>query len=345
MLRVENLSKNWKEFRLKEVSFKVGSGEYFIILGPSGAGKTLLLETIAGIFKPDLGSIFLEGRDITNEPPERRGIAYIPQNYGLFMHMTAYENIAFGLKLRKFQREKIREEVEKIAGILEISDLLGRNVKKLSGGEQQRVAIARALAVKPKILLLDEPFSNLDPNLKGRLMREMKNWRKELEFTAIHVTHSFEESIVLGDRVGILINGEMKQVGEIREVFSKPENEDVAKFLGHENILEGVADGRSLNINGIRIELPQKACGKIRIVIPPESILISKNPLVTSARNNFRAIIHGIEELGAIIKLKLSIGENLLSAYLTKASFVDMNLSEGEEVFISFKATSIHIFE
>lgn len=345
MLRVENLSKSWNEFRLEGISFEIKKGEYFVLLGPSGAGKTLLLETIAGIFKPDRGRILLEGTEITDMPPEKRNIAYIPQNYGLFPHLNAYENIAYGLKLKKLSKDKIQHEVEQIAEILEIKNLLKKSVKALSGGEQQRVAIARALVIKPKVLLLDEPFSNVDASLKAKLMKEMKKWRKDLGFTAIHVTHSFEETLTLGDRVGIMINGRLEQVGEIREVFSKPKNEKVAKFLGHENILEGEADGNVLDVQGLKIEIPKTAYGKLRIIIPPEGILISKDRFLSSARNNFRAKIQGFEDLGAIIKLKLSIESIMLSAYLTKASFVEMGLSEGEEVCVSFKATSVHVFD
>ncbi|MEM0214916.1 MAG: tungstate ABC transporter ATP-binding protein WtpC [Archaeoglobaceae archaeon] len=344
MLKVEDLSKSWKGFRLEKISFEVKKGEYFILLGPSGAGKTLLLETIAGIYKPDNGRVLLEGNEITHLPPEKRNIAYIPQNYGLFTHLNAYENIAYGLKLRKIGKDKIRREVEQIAETLEIKNLLNKNVKALSGGEQQRVAIARALVVKPKILLLDEPFSNLDANLKAKLMKEMKVWKKDFCFTAIHVTHSFEEAIILGDRAGIMINGKLEQVGEIKEVFSKPENERVAKFLGHENILEGEAEGNFVKVNGLKIEIPIKAYGKLRITIPPEGILISKDRFVSSARNNFKAKINGFEDLGAMVKLKLSIEGIMLSAYLTKASFIEMGLSEGEEVYVSFKATSVHVF-
>lgn len=345
MLRVERLSRKWRDFEIRDVSFDVEKGDYFIILGPSGAGKTLLLETIAGIFKPQSGRILLEGKEITSLPPEKREIAYIPQNYGLFPHMSAFENIAFGLKLKKLTREEIRREVEQIAEIMEIKHLLERNVRKMSGGEQQRVAVARALVLKPKLLLLDEPFSSIDPSLKNKLMREMKKWRKEFGFTAIHVTHSFEEAMVLGDRVAVMLGGRIEQVGSIGEVFSKPKHEGVAKFLGHENILEGIAKGKVFEVDGLGIELPQEVHGRIRILIPPESILISKEKFTSSARNSFKALIQGFEDLGAILKLKLSLGDLNLSAYLTKASFFDMRLSEGDEVWISFKATSIHIFE
>jgi len=345
LLRVENLSKSWKNFRFEGVSFEVKHGEYFIILGPSGAGKTMLLETIAGIFKPESGKILLEGKDITHLPPEKRKIAYIPQNYGLFPHLNTFENIAYGLRLRKYPIEEIQKEVHGIAEVLEISNLLGRDVKTLSGGEQQRVAIARALVLKPRLILLDEPFSSVDPNMRGRLMREMKRWRRELGFTAIHVTHSFEEAMFLGDRVGVMIAGKLEQVGEIGHVFSKPKNEMVARFLGHENVFEGQANGNTVEVGGLKIEIARPSRGKIKIVIPPESILISKERTLSSARNNFEASIQSFEDLGTIVKLWLRAGELNFSAYITKASFLDMRLSEGEEVFISFKATSVHVID
>ena len=345
MLRVESLSKSWKNFRFESVSFEVKHGEYFIILGPSGAGKTMLLETIAGIFKPESGKILLEGKDITHLPPEKRKIAYIPQNYGLFPHLNTFENIAYGLRLRKYPIEEIQKEVYGVAEVLEISNLLGRDVKTLSGGEQQRVAIARALVLKPRLILLDEPFSSVDPNMRGRLMREMKRWRRELGFTAIHVTHSFEEAMFLGDRVGVMIGGKLEQVGEIGHVFSKPKNEMVARFLGHENVFEGQANGNTVEVGGLKIEISRTARGKIKIVIPPESILISKEKTTSSARNNFKASIQSFEDMGTIVKLGLRAGGLNFSAYITKASFIDMHLSEGEEVFISFKATSVHVFD
>lgn len=345
MLEVEGLSKSWRNFRLEDVSFEVEKGEHFVVLGPSGSGKTLLLETIAGIHKPERGRILLEGKEITSLPPEKREIAYIPQNYGLFPHLSAFENVIYGLKLKKIPKEEIRRRVDLIAEILEIGNILGRNVRTLSGGEQQRVAIARALVLKPKLILLDEPFSNIDASLRAKLMKEMKKWRKELSFTAIHVTHSFEEALFLGERVGIMIGGRLEQIGKIADVFSRPMNDLVAKFLGHENILEGEADGNILEVDGLKIEIPKRAQGKVRILIPPESILISKEKIISSARNSFKASIQSIEDLGAIVKLKLSLGSINLSAYLTKSSFLDMRLSEGENLYLSFKATAVHVFE
>ncbi|WP_456423654.1 ATP-binding cassette domain-containing protein, partial [Thermococcus sp.] len=205
MLRVEYISKDWGDFHLRGITFEVKDGEYFIILGPSGAGKTVLLEIIAGIIEPDRGSVHLNGRDVTDLPPEKRGLAYIPQNYALFPNMSVFDNIAFGLKVRKLPKAEIERKVREIAEVLGISHLLHRKPGTLSGGESQRVAIARALVIEPPLILLDEPFANLDVQTRAKLMREMKRWRKELGFTALHVTHSFEEAISLGDRVGVML--------------------------------------------------------------------------------------------------------------------------------------------
>lgn len=344
MLRVEDLSKSWKNFSLKGINFEIQSGEYFVVLGPNGAGKTLLLETIAGIFKPDSGRILLNGEDITGKPPEKRNIAYIPQNYGLFYHMKVFDNIAYGLRVRKFDREEIKKQVEEVADFLDIGHLLDRRVKNLSGGEKQRVAIARAMVVRPQLILLDEPFSNIDLSLKNKLLREMKRWKKDFNFTAIHVTHSFDEALSLGDKMGIMMNGKMEQVGEVREVFSKPKTEGIARFLGYENILEGYAEGKILYVENIKIELPQEFYGRIRVMISPQNILISKSMISSSARNNFKAIVEDFEDLGALIKLKLRLNGIRLSAHLTKASFVDMGIKEGEEIYASFKSTAIHVF-
>ncbi|MBE8539918.1 tungstate ABC transporter ATP-binding protein WtpC [Geoglobus acetivorans] len=344
MLEVKNLSKSWMEFELRDICLKVERQEYFVILGPSGAGKTLLLETIAGIFVPDQGRIFLSGEDITALPPEKRGIAYIPQNYALFPHLNVHDNIAFGLKLRKTSRNEMERKISEISEVLGISHLLKRNPKTLSGGEQQRVAIARALVLRPEILLLDEPFSNLDVETRNRLIAEMKEWKRELEFTALHVTHSFEEAISLGDKIGVMVDGRLEQVGDVKEVFSRPKNERIARFLGFENIIEGHASGKALKINGTEIELPFEADGRIRVGIRPEDIIISRDAIRTSARNVLRAKVKSIEETGALVKLTLDAEDVELRAYITRSSLLEMGIKRDEEIYVSFKATAIHIF-
>ncbi|AFL95713.1 molybdate/tungstate ABC type transporter ATPase [Thermococcus cleftensis] len=344
MLEVKGVSKDWKEFRLREISFDVSEGEHFIILGPSGAGKTVLLEIIAGIIEPDSGRVFLDGEDITDLPPERRGLAYIPQNYALFPHMSVFDNIAFGLKLRGVPRPQIERKVREIADVLGIDHLLHRRPKTLSGGEQQRVAIARALVIEPPLVLMDEPFANLDVQTRAKLMGEMKRWRKELGFTALHVTHSFEEAISLGDRVGVMLDGRLVQVGPVREVFSRPASEEVARFLGFENIIEGTAEGRILKTNGVEIELPVEASGRVRVGLRPEDIILSLGPIKTSARNEFAAVVESVEELGPLVRVHLAVGGLYLRAFITRSSMLEMGITKGKKVYVSFKASALHVF-
>ncbi|MCD6524769.1 MAG: ATP-binding cassette domain-containing protein [Thermococcus sp.] len=344
MLRAEGISKDWREFHLRDITFEVEAGEHFIILGPSGAGKTVLLEIIAGIIEPDSGRIYLNGRDVTELPPEKRGLAYVPQNYALFPNMSVYDNIAFGLKVRKVPKPEIKRRVREISKVLGIEHLLHRKPRTLSGGEQQRVALARALVVEPPLILLDEPFANLDVQTRSRLIGEMKRWREELGFTALHVTHSFEEAVSLGDRVGVMLGGRLVQVGSVKEVFSKPASEEVARFLGFENIIEGIAEGRKLRANGVEIELPVEAKGRVRVGLRPEDIILSLEPIRTSARNEFKATVESVEELGPLIRVHLRIGNLHLRAFITRSSMLEMGITKGREVYVSFKASALHVF-
>ena len=344
MLRVEGISKDWREFHLRDVTFDVNRGEHFIILGPSGAGKTVLLEVIAGIIGPDLGRVYLNGSDVTDLPPEKRGLAYVPQNYALFPNMSVYDNIAFGLKVRKVPKGEIERKVREVSEVLGIEHLLHRKPRTLSGGEQQRVALARALVVEPPLILLDEPFANLDVQTRSKLLAEMKRWREELGFTALHVTHSFEEAVSLGDRVGVMLNGKLVQVGPVREVFSRPANEEVARFLGFENIIEGTAVGRKLRANGLEIELPVEAEGRVRAGIRPEDIVISLKPIHSSSRNEFKAVVESVEELGPVVRVHLNAGGIHLRAFITRSSMLEMGISAGKEVWVGFKASALHVF-
>ncbi|MBM7409559.1 ATP-binding cassette domain-containing protein [Methanococcus maripaludis] len=229
MLKLENVCKSWKEFQLKNVNLEIGNN-YCILLGPSGAGKSVIIQCITGILKPDSGKIYFNGEDITEMPPEKRNFGYVPQNYALFPNMNVYNNIAYGMKLRKYSKAEIEKKVMEISEFLHISHILDRKPTTLSGGEQQRVAIARALVLDPKILLLDEPTSALDTNIKESVISELKKIGELVP--VIHITHDFVEAKTLGNQIAILINGELNDFGN-QGIFKTPKNEKIANFLGY----------------------------------------------------------------------------------------------------------------
>jgi molybdate/tungstate transport system ATP-binding protein len=229
-----NAEKDFGSFKL-DVDFSTGRG-YCVILGPTGAGKSLLLELIAGIVKPDRGSVRMDGRDITDVPPEKRGIGFVPQDYALFPHMSVYKNIAYGLRARGV---KDGEKVEEIARKFGISHLLDRKPTTLSGGEKQRVALARALVIQPKLVLLDEPLSAVDLRTKERLMGELKRINEEFGIPVIHVTHSLIEAAMLADEIAVMMDGRIVEKGEVKEVLRSPK---VAEFLDVRGMFKRLVD-------------------------------------------------------------------------------------------------------
>ena len=237
-LEIEDLSIDLGEFKLVDVNLKVKKGDYLTIIGPTGSGKSILLETIAGFYKPKKGRVYLDGEDITDLPPEKRNMSIVYQDYVLFPHKTVFDNIAYGLKKKIKDKDKIKEEITQIVEVLNISHLLHRTPDTLSGGEQQRVALARALVVKPKLLLMDEPFSALDVKTKENLRRLVKKAIKEYETTVLHVTHDFDDVWSLANRVAVMKNGRILQEGEVNEIFYKPSINFVAEFVGT-NVLDG----------------------------------------------------------------------------------------------------------
>ena len=346
MITLENITYNIGNFSIKDVSLKIERNEYFVLLGPTGAGKTLLLELIAGFHIPDRGRILLNDVDVTRMPPEKRGVGFVYQDYSLFPHMTVEENISFGLKVRGFPKDKIEEKVKEMMSLMGISHLAGRYPSNLSGGEQQRVSLARALAVNPEILLLDEPLSALDPRIREVLREELKRIHEMRRVTTIHVTHNQTEAMLLADRVGLIINGEIIQVGSPESLFSKPLNENVARFVGVENILKGKIKSNKRGVAIIDVEgrevyaVTEIKEGEVDIFIRPENIILSKTPFKSSARNVFKGEVVKLTNLGPIMNVELNNG---LKVFITKQSVDEMNLKPGDKVYASFKATATHV--
>lgn len=348
MIEVRHLTRSVKNFKLNDISFMSEDGEFLVILGPSGAGKTMLLESIAGIVPIDSGTIIINNRDVTFEPPENRNIGFVYQDFILFPHLTVRENISFGLKMRKLSKDEMDDRTEKMAELLGISHLLDRKPHTLSGGEKQRVALARALVIQPEVLLLDEPLSALDARVRKTLRDEIRRLHDRFKINTIYVTHDQIEAYVLADRIGILNEGELLELGTPQEIFQNPSHEFTAKFVGFDNIFRGYAKSENgilkINLeNKIVVEAFGEKTGNVTIAFRPEDVLVSTKPISSSARNTFEGKIVDMKDEGALIRLKIDIGMPIY-AVITKKSFVEMDLKSKSKVFVSFKASSVRVF-
>lgn len=354
-LRVRNLCVDAGKFSLRNVDLDIAMGEYFVLLGPTGSGKTVFLETLAGLRRPSQGHIYLGDRELTGLPPEQRGIGFVYQTQALFPHLTVAENIAFGLRLRGHPKTEIARRVEEIATALGIGGLLSRTPRTLSGGEAQRVALARALVLKPDLLLLDEPLSALDPSTREALQEELRRLHRTHGTTTVHVTHNFEEAISLGERIGVLQLEEQGgrresrviQVGTPEEVFRHPATPFVARFVGAKNLFRGNAVRRGEVVlvkveGGLEIAAVGEREGPVHLLIRPEDILLSTAPLQSSARNCFRGQITEIRDMGAVLHVVVDVPPRF-TVLITRLSREEMGLEPGMEVYLAFKASAVHL--
>ena len=346
MIRIKDLNRKWKEFTLKDIDLHVHEGEYFVILGPSGAGKTLLLEVVAGFHSPDSGEIFFGSRNVTDLPPEKRNVAFVYQNYSLFPHLDVLKNIEFGMRMKGI---KDRAKVEKIAEYLNISHLLHRNTYTLSGGEKQRIAIARSLVTEPDVMLLDEPLSALDPRAQDTGRKILKKIHKDSRLTVIHVTHDQTEARVMADRIAVMMNGRIVQVDTPEKLFNRPIDDKIAHFLGVENVLKGTVTANDDGVTLIEVEgtiveaISDYAVGDVVYAcLRPENVTLSKMRIKTSARNIFEGEIIETEILGALVRVKMDCGF-ILNAFVTRQSAEELEVKTGSHFIASFKTTAVHV--
>lgn len=348
MLYIDHVSKDMGEFILNDVSLEVPQGEYLVIIGPTGAGKTILLETVAGIYPPDSGKIHLNGRDITHEEPRNRNICMVYQDYMLFPHLSVHDNISFGLRNRNLEKAEIERRVEESANLLGISHLLHRRPDTLSGGEQQRAAIARAIVMEPSVLLLDEPLSALDGRTREALRKELQRLHDTMDVTVLHITHNFEEVFSLADRVAVMNGGEIVQVGAPDEVFRKPNCEFIADFVGVENLFKGMC--RLKNGNAVietgELSLISTTCtrdGEVFVSVRPEDIMVSRGRPEISAQNVVPGTVSESVDAGMVIRLVIDTGLPFVVT-LTRQAYEDLDIKKGDSVYILFKAASVHVF-
>lgn len=327
LLSLSSISKNFGQTpAVSEVSLDVERGEFFGLLGPSGCGKTTTLRMIAGLEKPDAGTIEFDGRDITNLPAERRGFGMVFQNYALFPHLNVFENVAFGLRARKRPTAEIRESVKSALELVQLPGYEKRRVDELSGGQQQRVAIARAIAIEPALLLFDEPLSNLDVSLREATRSELRELVTRLGLTAVYVTHDQEEAFALCDLISVMSAGRVLQTGKPRDLYERPAELAVARFLGRNNLIkvmrlsssiEGVGEFKTLE-GGHTLRAPvqhsdlaplNKPC---LLAIRPEHIVIQIDDAKT--KNALPATVTEINFAGATSTIKLDANGLALEA-------------------------------
>ena len=279
LLEVEGLARRFTEGEsaaVERVSFTMGEGELMALLGPSGCGKTTTLRMIGGFETPDAGTIRLRGRDITHLPPEKRGIGFVFQDYALFPHLDVLENVKFGLRgMSRAPAEARAREMLRLVGLEQLAE---RKPHELSGGQQQRVALARTLAVAPPLVLLDEPFSNLDAAMRVETRQEVRGLLKKAGSAAILVTHDQEEALALADRVAVMEAGRVVQIGTPDEIYRNPASRFVASFIGRSNILQGTADGMDADTPFGRLPLSRAANGAVTLAVRPEQIMLEPDP-------------------------------------------------------------------
>jgi len=352
MIEVRDVHKELGEFSLRGADLKIESAEYFVVLGPTGAGKTVLLECIAGLHRVDQGEVWLEGRNVTTFLPEERNVGYVPQDYVLFPHITLRQNIEFSLTLQGAARAHIDERVQMLSEMLGIGHLLDRKPRTLSGGEQQRGALARALAPAPTVLLLDEPLSALDEGTRAELTRELDRISKVIGTTVIHVCHNFEEALELADRIAILNKGRVIQVGRPAEVFRRPVNGFVARFVGSQNLFEvtsvNAQSSTVLLSNGTQLTASATAGGEgLLASVRPEEISIQSAAATTQVPggegvNTIACRLERIADRGRYVRLSLS-GELPLVVTLTQQAFAATAAVEGDELWATFPAAAVHL--
>ncbi len=343
-IEVQHLSKRFGTFQAADdVSLQVASGELVGLLGPSGSGKTTLLRMIAGLETPDRGSILLAGRDVTRSRAAERGVGFVFQHYALFRHLSVFENVAFGLRVQpakvRLSKQGIKDRVQELLRLVQLETLAERYPSQLSGGQRQRVALARALAVEPKILLLDEPFGALDARVRKDLRRWLRALHERLHVTTLFVTHDQEEALELSDRVAIIHQGRLEQIGTPEAVYHSPATPFVVQFLGDVNIFHGRTEGGRIYLGAPALDAPSdrpQAEGSTRVFVRPHLLEIS---LGWTDSRQFRASVVAVNPAGPLVRVELeSEWGAIVRVDLSQERYQELSLRPGTPVFVAPKA-------
>lgn len=352
MVELQDISKSFGNFTaLRNVTFEIKEGEFMTFLGPSGCGKTTCLRLISGFDTPTTGRVLIGGRDVTLDPPYRRDVNQVFQSYALFPHLTIFENIAFGLRMKKVPVSEIKRRVYRVVEMTALAQFVDRKPAQMSGGQRQRVALARAIVCEPKVLLLDEPLSALDAKLRAQMRVELKQLQKRLGITFIFVTHDQEEALTMSDRVAVINGGRVEQIGTVNEIYYRPATRFVATFIGESNIVEADVisndHGRPLCRleGGLQLRLksgPQGTGEKILLSLRPEKIRLYRTD--PGGENCFPGKISVEIFKGAVDDLTISVMGGLeLGALIANDGQEELDFHEGETIFARIQPEDINV--
>ncbi len=356
MIRVEQLAARRGSFTLGPVDIDLEGDSYLTLLGPSGAGKTLFLETCMGLISPASGCVWIDGKDVTRTVPEQRHISYLPQDLSLFPHLSARDNILFGAKRRQLDKEQVAARLAGLVDLLDLHNILDRNdVSTLSGGEKQRVALARALLPNPRLLFLDEPFSALDATIKRQLQVKLREINLQMGVTILHVTHDQEEAFMLGEQIAVMIHGQLQQVGSRDDIYYRPATIDVARFLRNQNIFdltveEVLPDGSLWLGNGIHLKAPGYAGAKkgLRLAagIRSEEVMVIRpnKPIGPELQDNlFHATVDDILVFGGTHTLCVRLQDSgiTVDVELPNCAMRDLGYAVGDALRVCLRKRSL----
>ncbi|MCD6323870.1 MAG: ABC transporter ATP-binding protein [Desulfurococcales archaeon] len=353
-IKLQDVTKKFgKVIAVNNVTLTIEEGGFYVFLGPSGSGKSTLLYLLAGIYKPTSGKIFFDGEDVTEKPPAERNVGLVFQSYALYPHMTVYDNIAYPLKLRGAPKEVMDRKVKEVAEFLHIDKLLERYPHQLSGGQQQRVALARALVKEPKVLLLDEPLSNLDALLRIYIRAELKRIQQDLKITTIYVTHDQAEALAMADKIVVINKGVIQQIGDPDEIYYNPKNVFVATFIGNppSNTLRvKVVEGPCLSLgewrtcfSGARAEKLRPYVGReVTVTFRPEDVKFSE--VAEGEGVTIPAEVYEVEPLGRESIVTLSLGPEIFVKAVQPLQ-ASKKLKLGKKVYISLLESSVKVYD
>lgn len=352
-IKIQDISKLFGEARaIDHVDIVIEQGEFFTLLGPSGCGKTTLLRTLAGFYQQDEGNLYFDKVNINRTPAHKRNIGMVFQNYAIFPHMTVFENVAYGLKARKVKKDQIDIRVTEALDMVELTHLKDRSPSQLSGGQQQRVALARAIVIHPGLLLMDEPLSNLDAKLRVKMREDIRRLQKDLNITTIYVTHDQEEALAVSDRIAVMKDGKVQQIGKPYEIYLTPSNKFVASFIGSTNFLTGhVSDGKELGNTEITVEgihlsrvFNRDYTGEVIYSVRPEQVRLSE----LKGADPLKTISGKIKEasfLGQTVTYKVELATGtVIDVHEHSVSFHNLR-SEGDMVAVDLNPEQSVVFD